>query len=85
MCSKVKSAAIRTARKDRKCTGRSYHTIRKGDRYLYAASPPWHEFNDSGRWMVIAVCLKCADHYGLHTSETMKQLEGNAPLPGVVE
>lgn len=82
MVGKVKLAAIRTARRDRQCSEHSYHTIKKGDRYLYAAMPPWHEFNDWNKWMVIAACLRCADHYGLHTSETMKQLEGNAPLPG---
>lgn len=73
---------IRVARKDHTCTENSYHTIRKGDRYLYAACAPEHEMNrsrksDPGgkRWWVIKACLRCADTYGLHTSDTRKQLE----------
>ena len=71
----VKPACIRTARKDRQCTEQSYHTIRKGDRYLYGAGPPWADWNYSGKWWVVSACLRCAEQFGLHTSDTRKQLE----------
>jgi len=56
----------------------NYHTIRKGDRYLYAAGPPEADWNSSGKWYVIAACLSCAREFGLHTSDTRKVAE-NAP------
>jgi hypothetical protein len=62
---------IRKAKKEHQCSERSYHTIRPGDLYLYAACPPWHEMNRTGkRWMYIRACLRCANEFGMHTSET---------------
>lgn len=72
----VATTRIRTARKAHQCTERSYHTIRPGDRYLYAACPPWHEFARSKRWWIIKACLRCAAEFGLHTSETRAEVEG---------
>lgn len=66
---------LRKARKEHVCTKASYHTIRPGDVYLYGACPPEHEANGSRKWQYIRACLRCADHYGLHTSDTRKQLE----------
>lgn len=66
--------AIRTARQEYQCTERSYHVIRSGDRYLYAAMPPWHEFSRGDKWQVIRACLRCAREFGLHTSETRAAL-----------
>lgn len=65
---------IRVARKEHRCTEMSYHTIRPGDQYLYAAAAPWHDMNQSKRWWVIRACLRCANEFGLHTSETRKQI-----------
>lgn len=66
---------IRTAKKEHQCTELSYHTIKPGDRYLYAACPPWHEMNRGGKWWIIRACLRCADEFGLHTSDTRKAVE----------
>jgi hypothetical protein len=66
---------IRRAAKEHQCTERSYHTIAKGDRYLHAEEPPWQEMNQSGKWWVIRACLRCANEFGLHNSDTLKQLE----------
>ena len=67
---------IRRARKAYTCTEASYHTIQPGERYLYGACPPWHEFaRDSRKWWIIRACLRCAEEYGLHSSDTRKQLE----------
>ena len=66
---------ICTARKQYACSERSYHTIQKGDLYLYGACPPWHEANDGNKWWIIRACLRCAEENGLHTSDTRKQLE----------
>lgn len=74
MSEKISQTVIRTARKDRQCSEHGYHTIKKGDRYLYAAGPPWAVWNSTGRWYVIAACLRCAKVYGLHTNETLKQV-----------
>ena len=70
------------ARKEYRCTERNYHTIAKGSLHLYAAMPPWHEMNrsrksDPGgrRWWVIRVCLRCANEFGMHTSETRQQAD----------
>jgi hypothetical protein len=66
---------IRVARKEHRCTERSYHTIKKGDRYLYVACPPWHEMNRGKKWWIIKACQRCAEEFGLHTSDTRKQLQ----------
>jgi hypothetical protein len=71
----VSAPTIRTARKEHRCTEQSYHAIRPGDRYLYAACPPWHDVNRSGMWWVVKACLRCANEYGLHTADTRKRLE----------
>jgi hypothetical protein len=61
---------IRKARKDHICTEHSYHKIAKGDKYLFVSAPPWHEVANGKKWIVIRACLRCADKYGLHTSDT---------------
>lgn len=66
---------IRRARKEHQCTERNYHLIRQGDLYLYAAMPPWHEFSRGKKWEYIRACLRCADEYGMHTSDTRKVIE----------
>jgi hypothetical protein len=65
---------IRRARKDTQCTEWSYHTIKKGEPYLYACMPPWHEMNQSGKYSVIKACLRCAKEYNMHTKETREKV-----------
>lgn len=67
---------IRTARKEHQCTERNYHLIKPGDRYLYAVGTPWADWNSSGKWWIIKACLRCAEEFGLHTSDTRKQMAG---------
>lgn len=62
------------SRKDRQCTERSYHVIHKGDKYLFASMPPWHDMNRSKKWHTIRACLRCAREFGLHTNETREQV-----------
>ncbi len=78
---------IRKARKQHQCSETSYHTIRPGDLYLYADCPPWHEMNssrksDSGgrRWMYIRACLRCAEQYGMLTSDNRKTIEAKGKV-----
>lgn len=66
---------IRRARKEYRCTERSYHTIKPGDQYLYAAAAPWHDVNTTRKWWVIRACLWCANHYAMHTQETRQLIE----------
>lgn len=66
---------LRCARKQYACTETNYHTIRPGDVYLYASAPPWHEANGGRKWWVIRACLRCAETYGLHNSDTREQLK----------
>jgi hypothetical protein len=66
---------IRTARKKYTCTEASWHIIKSGEKYLYASCPPWHDANSTKKWWIIRACLVCADKYGLHNSETRKQLK----------
>ena len=67
---------LRRCRKEVQCTEKSYHTIRKGDWYLYAACPPEHEYGrDDGKWWIIRACLRCVNEFGMHNSDTRKQLE----------
>lgn len=65
---------IRRCRKEIRCSERSYHTIRAGDLYLYGACPPEHEANSGRKWWIFKACLRCADEFGLHNSDTRKQL-----------
>lgn len=65
---------LRKARKEHRCT-EDYRTIKPGDIYLYAEMAPWHEFNQSKKWQFIRACLRCAERFGLHNSDTRKQLE----------
>lgn len=67
---------VRRARKEHQCSEASWHLIRPGDLYLHAACPPWHECARGKKWWVIRACLRCAEKYGLHTSETRKAVEG---------
>lgn len=76
----ISETKIRKASKDRQCTEHSYHTIRRGDYYLYCAGPPWADWNTSRKWQVIACCLRCANQYGFHTSDTRKQMAEMTPL-----
>lgn len=69
---------IRTARKEHQCTERSYHTIKPGDKYLSMSIPPWNDFTDGDKWIVIKACLRCANEFGLHTPETRKAIEDKA-------
>lgn len=69
---------IRTARKEHRCTERSYHAIKAGDKYLYMKVPPWNDFTGGDKWIVIKACLRCANEFGLHTSETRKAIEDKA-------
>lgn len=82
MSRKVEPRTIRKARKDRKCT-EHYCLIKAGEHYLYSVAPPWHDCNDSGKWWVIAACLRCAKRYGLHDNETQKQAEALGPAQEV--
>jgi hypothetical protein len=72
------SARLLRARKEHTCTERSYHTIKPGDLHLYVAAPPWHDMNSSRKWWVIRACLRCADEFGLHTSDTRAQAEAES-------
>lgn len=58
------------ARKPHQCSERSYHTIAAGDLYLRCVMTPWHDCNSSRKFIMIKACLRCADEFGLHTSET---------------
>ena len=69
------------ARKVHSCTEHSYHRIQPGDLHLYVAGPPWADWNTSKKWHVIRACLWCANTYGLHTSDTRKQLEQREAVP----
>lgn len=42
---------------------------------MSAACPPEHDGNSSGKWWTIRACLRCAEKYGMHNSDTRKQLE----------
>lgn len=67
---------LRFARKPYECSEHSYHKIALGDLHLYASIPPWHEFSrDKKKWQSMRTCLRCAERYGMHNSETRKQLE----------
>ena len=77
------TTTLRRATKEHRCTERTYHTIRPGDLYLFAAAPPWHEVNQSGKWWVIKACLRCANEYGLHNSATRRQLAWHLDRTGV--
>ena len=63
---------IRKARKLHVCTEASHHVIGVGDRYLCGECPPEHEANRGRKWWIIRACLRCADRFGLHTTETRK-------------
>jgi hypothetical protein len=68
------------ARKAHQCTERSYHTIKPGELYLYAACPPWHEMSRrNDKWWIVRTCLRCANEFGLHTSETRRVVESLKP------
>ncbi len=71
----VKPIRLVRARKEYRCSEHSYHAIKPGDQYLYAAGPPWADWNTSGKWWVIRACLRCANEYSLHTSDTRAQLD----------
>jgi hypothetical protein len=63
------------ARKQHICTETSWHNIEVGDRYLYCSLPPWKEPNTGEKFWVMKACLRCAEEYALHNSETRKQLQ----------
>ena len=66
---------IRTARKQHVCSELSYHTIQKGQRYLYGVLPPWHEMSRGKKFETIKACLRCAEEFGMHTADTREQLK----------
>lgn len=66
---------VRRARKEHRCTERSYHTIRIGDVYLHAEMPPWHECNDRGKYQTMRACLRCAREYHMMTKEQRDEIE----------
>lgn len=65
---------IRRAAKEHRCSEQSYHTIKAGDLYLCGSCPPEHDMNGSRKWLVLKACLRCAEEFGLHSSETRAQL-----------
>lgn len=65
---------IRRARKEHRCSETSYHRIMPGQQYLYAEAAPWHDMNSGQKWSIIRACLRCAEQYGLHNSDTRRQL-----------
>jgi len=65
---------ISRAAKQYTCTEHSYHRIEIGALYLYGACPPEHEANGTKKWWIIKACLRCAEQYALHSSDTRKQL-----------
>jgi len=70
---------MRRARKTYQCSEQSYHCIKPGDVYLYGCLAPEHEMNrtrqsDGRRWEYIRACLRCANEYGMHNTETRKRL-----------
>ena len=68
------SEKIRVARKQHTCTEANYHTILPGDSYYFAAAPPWHDCNTSGKWWVMRVCIRCAIRQCLGTEEIRQQM-----------
>lgn len=66
---------IRRCRKTTVCTETSYHTIDRGELYLYGAIAPEHDVSDVKKWVIIKACIKCAERYGLLCSRTRKQFE----------
>lgn len=67
-----------TARKPHTCTEHSYHAIQPGDLYLSAWMPPEHECSRWKKWTAMRVCLRCCETYGLHNSDTRRQLAAHA-------
>jgi hypothetical protein len=51
---------IRRAAKDYNCSDKSYHTIKKGELYLFSKIPPWSEVAD-GKWRWHRSCLQCSE------------------------
>lgn len=66
---------LRVAKKSHQCTERSYHTIKPGDLYVHVTMSPWHEMARSKKWQTIKACLRCADEFGIHNSDTRAALE----------
>lgn len=75
---------IRRARKDHQCTEASWHTIKAGNLYLSAVCSPWHEMARGKKWWIIKACLRCANKYGLHTSDTRKAIEDHHGLENLM-
>jgi hypothetical protein len=65
---------IRRARTEKTCSEHSYHLIRPGDLYLAQRMAPWHDMNQTKKWVVLYTCLRCAEHYGLMCSDNRQQL-----------
>jgi hypothetical protein len=75
------SYGLRRAAKEHRCTEQTYHTIKPGDLYIRGDMPPEHEMNrsrktDPGgrRWYTMRACLRCANEFALHTSDTRAAL-----------
>jgi hypothetical protein len=65
---------IRRARRGHACTERNYHRIVAGSLYLYEKCAPWSEMGNGKNWQEIKACLRCAEEFGLHNSETRERL-----------
>jgi len=35
---------------------------------------PWHDMNQSGKYVTYRTCIRCAKHYGLLDSDMRKQI-----------
>jgi len=63
------------ASKDYICSEHSYHKITKGELHLVQTMTPWHEANESKKFLTYRTCLRCAERYGMMCSETRAQLK----------
>lgn len=62
------------AKKEYQCVEHSYHRIEKGQLHLCQVMMPWHDMNQSGKYITYRVCVRCAKHYGQLNSDMRKQL-----------
>lgn len=62
------------AAKEYRCTEHSYHRIAKGELHLVEVMMPWHDMNQSGKYVTYRTCIRCAKHYGLLDSDMRKQI-----------
>ncbi len=65
---------IRCAAKEYRCTEKSWHTIKRGDYYLYWSMTPWHECARGNKWEIVRACLRCAKEFGMLNSDNRARL-----------